>query len=271
MGMYSKILFLGVCLIFSCFSVFSETDYSHWYGNTYVQNQFSDYMTNLHSQIIRNWNPPDTMIKGHVTLLFRVNRRGEVLYSEIVTSSGSQLYDESVIEALRKSEPFPKFPASTSRSSITVKYNFDTSLIKTEVIEAYIENADKFYGIDNIKALENINLAIDAVKGDAKSYFLYGKRSKIKRALGDIQGAEEDFAECKQLKAKFDRRRIMNCKLIAETEKSAFAYFYLANAYDIIENYDKAIEAIDKAISLTELNNCYKRYRAELLEKKSKI
>ena len=94
------------------------------------------------------------------------------------------------------------------------------------------------------------------------------KRSKIKKALGDIKGANDDYAESRRLKEKYDLKRIKTCKLIAEMEHTPFSYFYLAHAYEIAGDYENALDAIDKAIELTELNNQYKRYRAELENKK---
>ena len=41
----------------------------------------------------------------------------------------------------------------------------------------------------------------------------------------------------------------------------------LANAYDVAGDYRNAIEELDKAIAMTELNNSYKRYRAELVSR----
>lgn len=239
-----------------------------WADN--VQNDFSEYMTTLQGKIQKNWNPPEFEEDGTATVMFTITRYGDLTTSEIVESSNNAVFNESALDALRKSAPFEKFPANTTRDALTVKYTFHTSIVKTDTMREYVANADKFFNINNQAALDYINLAIEEVEGDIGSYFLYGKRSKIKRALGDIQGAEADLAECKRLKAKFDQKRINNGKLMAEMENSPFAYFYLAHSYEIAGDYVHALEAIDKAIALTELNNQYKRYRAEL-ERKSQL
>ena len=132
-----------------------------------------------------------------------------------------------------------------------------------------MDNADKYYNVNNETALNYINKAIDEVSGDAESYFLYEKRCKIRQALGDYKGAKEDSAEAKRLKERYDLKRINTCKLIAEMEQSPFSYFYLAHAYEIAGDYEHALDAIDKAINLTELNNQYKRYKIELEQKKT--
>ena len=146
-----------------------------------------------------------------------------------------------------------------------------SSIVKTNNIEEYLANADKYYNINNKIALDSINKAIEKVEGDTNAYFLYGKRSKIKKALGDTAGAEEDLNESKRLKARYDQKRIMASKLIAEMEQSPYSYFNLAHSYEIAGDYERAIEAIDKAIALTELNNNYKRYRNDLINKKASL
>ncbi len=259
------------CLIFCCAYAPYEPDYNRYRGTINLQNFFSDYMSNVRSNIQKSWNPPDFMEKGHVTLMFKVDRRGEIMETNIVESSGNSVYDESTLDAIKKAAPFGKFPHNAPKDFITVKYSFDTSYVKTDRMKEYVSKADRFFNVDNNVALEYIDLAINEVRGDMGSYFLYGKRSKIKRALGDIKGSEEDLAECKRLKSKFDQRRIASCKLIAETEQSPFAYYHLAYSYELAGDYPHAIEAIDKAISLTPLNNGYKRYRAELVNKKNNI
>lgn len=236
------------------------------------QNDFSGYMTTLQGKIQKNWNPPECLERdGHALVKFSIARNGAVYSSQIVESSGDPVFDESAMEAIRKASPFANFPANTSRGSITIKYSFDTSVVNTGDMQKYLANAEKFYNVNNNTALDYINKAIDEVDGDISAYFLYGKRSKIKEALGDTVGAAADLDESMRLKAKYDQKRIMASRLIAEMEQSPFSYFSLAHSYEIAGDYERAIEAIDKAIQLTELNNNYKRYKDELVTKSSKI
>ena len=269
MGLSTKYLvFLGV-FIMLLFPVYaSEFDYNKYRGNTELQNDFASYMNALQAKIQRNWNPPDFVEDGDATVMFKVTRWGKIVSAEFVKSSNNEVFDESAMEALRKSEPFDKFPATTTKDALTIKYNFHTSIVKTDTMREYVDSADKLYNVDNKQALKYINLAIDEVEGDIESYFLYEKRSRIKKALGDIKGANDDYAESRRLKEKYDLKRIKTCKLIAEMEHTPFSYFYLAHAYEIAGDYENALDAIDKAIELTELNNQYKRYRAELENKK---
>lgn len=258
-----------ISIILLCPSFAADTDSA---GITPQQNDFSEYMTDLRGKIQRNWNPPECLDhNGHALVKFSITRSGDVYASEILESSGDEVFDESAMEAIRKASPFAHFPADTSKGSLTIKYSFDTSVVNTGNMQKYLANADRLYNVNNREALYYISKAIDEVDGDISSYFLYGKRSKIRAALGDEDGAAADMRESKRLKEKYDRKRIMASKLYAEMEKSPYSYFSLAHSYEIAGDYQNAIEAIDKAISLTELNNNYKRYKNELVQKSGNL
>mgnify|MGYP003304502060 CR=1 FL=1 len=98
----------------------------------------------------------------------------------------------------------------------------------------------------------------------------YEKRAKIEAKLGDKKSAEEDFLHFKEMKKRTDIRRLHYVKHLAEVENTPFAYFYLACCYEQLKDYDNAIISIDKAISMTNLNNQYKRYKLELISKSKK-
>lgn len=270
MGVSTKGIVLFCVSLFLLCPVFADdTSYNDRYkGISATNNDFSGYMETLKGQIQKSWYPPECLEHdGHALVKFSVTRSGDVYSVEMLESSGDPVFDESALEAIRKASPFNHFPAATTRGMLTINYSFDTSVVNTGNMQRYLENAEKCYNINNTMALDYINKAINEVDGDINAYFLYGKRSKIKQALGDKSGADEDLNESKRLKAKYDQKRIVASKLIAEMEQSPFAYFSLAHSYEIAGDYKNAINAIDKAIKLTELNNNYKRYKNELLEK----
>ena len=129
------------------------------------------------------------------------------------------------------------------------------------------EQAKRYTYSDKQLALSYINKAIEEVGTDNESYFLYKRRSKIKEGLGDHVGAKEDLEQYEKMKSKVDLKRVHALKYQAEQEDTAFAYYYLAYAYEQIRDYDGAIWAINKAIERTDLNQQYKRYRTELVKK----
>ncbi len=235
--------------------------------NEQVQNDFSEYMANVTEKLQKNWNPPDFLEEAHTRILFKLNRNGEIYAANILESSGDTIYDEAAINALKKSMPFGDFPANTTRQTLAINYAFDTTLVKTDRMKYYYDLSKQNFYSDKQAALKYINLAINEVNGDDESYFLYKRRAKIKEAMGDHVSAKEDFEKYESMKKRIDIKRVHALKYQAEMEDTAFAYFYLAYAYEQIKDYENAIHAINKAIERTDLNNNYKRYRTELVKK----
>jgi TonB family protein len=261
------VLFL-ICFI-SILPVFSEELYGNPnYINKMTNSQFEDYMENVKNKLQENWSTPDFMITGHARILFKLDNEGYVISARIIESSGNQIFDESTIYSLQKSEPFGKFPEGVNRDNIVVNYSFDTTLIKTDKMRNYLEISDRSYKNGYYQnALENINLAISEVQGEEKAYYLYERRANIYKALNENLKAKEDYDKYQMLKKRIDIKRAHFIKHFAEVENSPFAYFYLAYCYEQIGEYENAISAIDKSIAMTDLNNQYKRYRADLVSK----
>ena len=263
-----KIYFVILCVLLTL-SV-QAYEYNSCYNqptrNQQVRNDFSEYMENVRAKLRRNWVSPDILEEGHIRVLFKLDSEGNVISGDILESSGNPVYDESAIDAIHKSEPFGKFPENTSRQTVTINYVFDTTLVKTDKMKEYYNLAKRYAYSDKQEALKYINLAISEVDGDMESYFLYKRRSKIKEGLGDHVGAKEDLETYENLKHKVDIKRVHALKRRAEVEDTAFAYYYLAYAYEQIKDYENAIHAINKAIERTDLNQQYKRYRTELVK-----
>ena len=238
-------------------------------GNSMLETEYSDYMSKLRTKIFDNWETPEYIEEGHASVVFKISRNGEILSCEISESSGNEEFDNSALQALNKAEPFDSFPQETSRNSLTIQYNFDTSLVKTDTLKQYAELAENFYNKDNKKALEYINLAINEAGNNCSAYFLYARRAKIYETIGDKIAYEEDLAKSKKLKNLYNEKKINSCKQIAEKDTTPYSYFMLAHAYDSAGDYQKAIESIDIAINMTMLNNGYKRYRSEILTRQN--
>ena len=264
--MGKKGLILVLCIL-STLSV-QAYEYSSYYNhptrNQQVQADFSEYMSNVRNKLQRNWIYPDFLEEGHVRVLFKIDREGNVIAGDIIESSGNPVYDESAVNAIHKSEPFGEFPENSTRQTITINYSFDTTFIKTDKIKELYEQAKRYTYSDRQLALKYINEAIEEVGTDSESYFLYKRRAKIKEGIGDHIGAKEDMEQYNKLKARVDIKRVHLLKRQAEVEDSAFAYYYLAYAYEQIKDYENAIWAVNKAIERTDLNQQYKRYRTEL-------
>ena len=223
--MGKTILIITLCIL----STLSIQAYEYGYSynrptqNQQVINDFSDYMDNVRIKLRKNWSYPDFLEDGHARVVFKLDREGYVITGDILESSGNPVYDESVVDAIHKSEPFGDFPANSTRQSITINYSFDSSLVKTDKMKEYYDLAKRYMYSDKNEALKYINLAIEEVTGDCESYFLYKRRAKIKEGLGDHLGAKEDLEQYEKLKAKVDIKRIHALKHRAEVEDSAFS------------------------------------------------
>ena len=250
----------------------NASDYSPYYNrpsqNQQVLNDFSDYMENVKTKLRKNWSYPDFLEEGHVKVLFKLDREGYVISGDILESSGNPIYDESAVDAIHKSEPFGNFPEDSTRQTITINYSFDSYLVRTDKMKEYYDLSKRYFYSDRQTALKYINLAIEEVQGDPNAYFLYKRRAKIKEGLGDHIGAKDDQEQYLSMKHKADVKRVHAIKHRAEVEDSAFAYYYLAYCYEQLEDYDNAIDAINKAIERTDLNHQYKRYYEELINLK---
>jgi len=255
-----KVLLYIVCiLVLSANRVFADNSI------------FNQYLSDVSMKLQQNWILPEYIENAHMSLIFDLDKEGYITYAKIVEKSGYQVFDESAIRALQKAEPFGKFPANSTKETLRVNYSFDTSIAKTDKMKEYMELSDRyFHNGDYNNSLKYINLAITEINGDEKAYFLYKKRSDIEKAMGNRIESEKDLAESVRLKRIADIKRVHYVKHLAETENSSFAYFYLASCYEQLKDYDNAILAIDKAISLTTLNNQYKQYKADLINKKSR-
>lgn len=261
-----KSLIVVISMLFTL-SVNAEPYYNQPTGNTQVLNDFAEYMQNVNEKLQKNWTPPDFLEEAHTRILFKLNRDGEIYAANIIESSGDKIYDEAAINALKKAMPFGTFPENSTRQTLAVNYSFDTSLVKTDRMKSYYNLSKQYFITDKQNALKYADLAIKEVNNDDESYFLYKHRGKIKEALGDHVGANQDFTAYNSMKKRIDIKRVHALKYQAEIEDTAFAYFYLAYAYEMIQDYENAIHAINKAIERTELNNNYKRYRTELVKK----
>jgi TonB family protein len=105
------------------------------------------------------------MEEGHTVVVFKVDRNGNILSSDIKQSSGNEVFDGSALEALNKAAPFGEFPSNSNRYCITVMYSFDSSIVDTTKMKEYVENSEKYMNIDKRVALEYIDKALKEIEG----------------------------------------------------------------------------------------------------------
>ena len=259
---------LSVMLVLPAYC--EEFNYAQTQRRISVNEEFGDYMTSVRSKISQTWTPPSVLEEGHAGVIFKLDRNGNVISAYIKESSGNSLYDESALNAIQKASPYQNFPENATREYITVMYSFDSSIVNTNEVKDMVAQAENLTGRNNQKARNLLDTAIKTIEGDPAAYFLYARRHKLDKLMGDTEAAQRDLAECKRLKAMYDKQRINKCKEALALEETPFGYFTLANAYELAGDYQNALFNIDKAISMTELNHAYKRYRAEIIMRSGK-
>lgn len=86
---------------------------------------FGPYVMDVVRRIKHNFNPPsrDNSLKAVVT--FRISRTGEVSELLILSTSGSKIFDEAALQAVRTSSPFVAFPKQADKQSIQMEFSFD--------------------------------------------------------------------------------------------------------------------------------------------------
>jgi TonB family protein len=58
---------------------------------------------------------------------FRIGREGQVLMTEVETSSGSAFYDQTALRALLSATPLPPLPAGYTDQYLGVHFGFEFS------------------------------------------------------------------------------------------------------------------------------------------------
>lgn len=89
--------------------------------------EMKDYIISVEKKIKNNWELPVTNNGGIAKVQFKISREGKLLACEIKQSSGDKLNDESALNAIKKTEPFEKFPENIDKDlkEINILMTFD--------------------------------------------------------------------------------------------------------------------------------------------------
>ena len=86
-------LFLTILVCISFILNAYADEYKPYYNrptqNQQTQSDFSDYMTNVKKKLQKNWVYPDFLEEGHVRVLFKLDREGNVIAGDILESYNS--------------------------------------------------------------------------------------------------------------------------------------------------------------------------------------
>ena len=84
-------------------------------GKSLTQQQLSEinlYVNQIDSQIRTQWNLPKYLTDKNLTaqVEVQINKQGQIIYNQILISSGNELFDGLVLKAIKNSAPYPAPP-----------------------------------------------------------------------------------------------------------------------------------------------------------------
>ena len=92
------------------------------------EDRFFSYLLHLKRKIQGVWIYPSVAsragIGGSLTVEFSIDKTGELLYVNLIDSSGYNVLDESAMKAIRSAAPYFPFPARMKAKKLRVKANF---------------------------------------------------------------------------------------------------------------------------------------------------
>ena len=107
---------------------------------------FTPFVLNFRNVVRKNWTPVDCANSCEVMLLMSIDNSGKLVSNEIFRSSGNEVFDKSVLDAVQKSAPFNFMPVEYKFNNLTVWFGFKSELSKNASDQDVNKQADfKFY------------------------------------------------------------------------------------------------------------------------------
>lgn len=90
---------------------------------------FTDYMSDLQIRIKQFWRPGHSNASRHTTVLFKLNREGELSDLRVKNSSGVDTADAAALKAVEAAAPFDHLPPGADES-VDIQFTFDYNVFK---------------------------------------------------------------------------------------------------------------------------------------------
>jgi TonB family protein len=83
------------------------------------------YFAIIKKAIDSQWTNPEVPITNKkVIITFRVEKSGEISRVHVEQSSGNSYYDSTILGAINKANPLPKFPSDIQKTFLDIKFLF---------------------------------------------------------------------------------------------------------------------------------------------------
>ncbi len=103
---------------------------------------FTPFVFDFRYAVRKNWSPVDCADSCEVMLLMNIDNSGKLLSNEIFRSSGNEIFDKSVLDAVQKSAPFIFMPQEYKFNNLPVWFAFTSVLSKNAFEQNKIKQAD---------------------------------------------------------------------------------------------------------------------------------
>ncbi len=85
------------------------------------------YLLAVRNKIGSNWSPPGVDRRTKASVFFKVDRRGAVTEIQLEQSSGSPVFDQLAIRAVKNAAPLPPLPDFFTQPELGVHFDFEQS------------------------------------------------------------------------------------------------------------------------------------------------
>lgn len=99
------------------------------------QNIYSTaYMNRLQDRVKSNWVSPHGQIDEKTVIVFKINKNGQILSTDITESSGDKEFDAVALSAIKNSEPFENFATNIEGEDLTINFIFSQNLLEANPV-----------------------------------------------------------------------------------------------------------------------------------------
>lgn len=105
------------------------------------------YIEKMDVKIRKYWTVPKSEKEDYAVVRLKLNREGKIEASEIVQSSGNEMFEQTVLQTLAFSEPFGAFPKQYEKDFMWMNYVFSYKNVKANNEQKYTER-DTLYKVN---------------------------------------------------------------------------------------------------------------------------
>lgn len=94
------------------------------------------YRAEIKEMIYRNWSYPTAMLDKmkdlSAVVVLKVEKNGTILSTTVTQRSGNEIFDQSVLNAIKRSDPLPPFPESYRKTDEEIEISFTLRDLKNQ-------------------------------------------------------------------------------------------------------------------------------------------